>query len=251
MSLAQVIITLSYRRHAELVKNAHLFSGTLVVQGPDGVLSTKVFSSEDFTRMYTAVARELRTYPDAPVALARTDREGLAPFFIAEELRVLLRDDPVRALESMNPTLGGPVKTIRPLPALPAAYDALAESFGEEVYLRARGGCVEDPATGTWASLAYTLKTQQWSIRGAEDKASTWLPIRFPELVITNLEDEQLPEQLIKCSWAAARVIDILALKANRFFLPRLWNTEGQWISRTALKERLAAFTAAKKEVMS
>ena len=244
-------IILHYKRHPHLVEDKHPFSGTLELQDCEGnSLSRDSFVGIFFRQMMTDVSRKLREHPDAAVVLRRTDREGLHPIQLGEETRVLLRDDPVRAIRKMDVQPGQSVVGDE-LPmgkgTLRAAYDTLAAAFGERVYLRMRQGMIEDPVTGTWKSLAYGPKIG-WRIRGDDNKSGSWLPIRLEGVDLPEISEDAAPEELqgmmnnvaaalASCRWASIDVSDLLNHKANRFFLPREWNTS-RWIEWNALNER-------------
>jgi hypothetical protein len=254
-------ILLQHKRNPELVNDEHLYSGTLEAQDATGYsVESEGFIQMPFHKMMVMVSRQLRKYPEAMVVMHRTDREGLHPIQLGEETRVLLRDDPVKAIRRMNVQPGQPVRGDEDAvgqPTLRAAYDTLAAAFGERVYLRMRQGSIEDPITGTWKSLAYGPKIG-WRIRGDNNKSRTWLPIRLEGVELPDISEDATPDELrgvgdklaealASCRWASVDINDLLNHQAERFFLPRAWN-QGKWIGWNALNERYERYM---KEKMS
>lgn len=235
-------IVLGYSRHKELVEGEHLFSGFISLQGVEGnKLSHRTLTDLKYHQLMTEVSRDLQATPDAHVVLQRTERAGIAPMVLEEETRVLLRDDPVRAIAAMNVQPGSKAggTTVR---NGPSPFDAVAEEFGPRVYIRMRNGMFEDPVTGTWLTVAYSSKGKCWLIRADNNKSETWLKVGIPSLSLaTKVTDdmEEVGAELAKSCWATASVEDILQQNVNRFFLPRRWNTNGQWITRTELRKLL------------
>ena len=238
------LVGLEYSRHQELVNDEHLFSGYLTQYEGENVALRTSFGPVRFAAMMTELSRSLRTaLPDAAVTLLRTERRGARPLVLDEELRKLLRDDPVRAIRAMTVDVGSASKGSRPVPSV---FNAAAETFGERVYIRLRNGVFEDPCTGTNRSIAYSPKDGGWFIRGERDSVSSWLPVRLPELDGVDIDVsagmEAVGAELAKCRWATALVEDILKQNFNKYFLPRRWNTSGQWITRTELRTLLDAY---------
>lgn len=249
--MAEVIV-LHYARRPELVNDEHLFHGRLERQdGAGTVLNTHHFLGLPFHQMMTLVSRWLRDTPEVKVALQRFDQPGMVPVQLVEQLRELLRDDPVAAIRAMDPR-GHTSPPRMPVqgPVIRSGVDTLAEAFGERVYLRMQSGCVEDPLTGAFLSLAYGPKSG-WRIRGEGNSYLKWLPIQVENLggsvddtfLETNPQAaaQKLGELMAGARWASCLVEDLLSMPANRFFLPRQWN-EQQWISRRDLQQRLERF---------
>ncbi len=249
-------ILLSYRRHPELVDDEHLFSGSLELYTPSGSrLELLPFEQLSFNKMLSRVSEHLRQNPDAQVVLTRLEQTALRPIQLGEETRVLLRDDPVTAIRTMNVQAGQAPPTDQHRPVLRSAYDTLAEAFGLHLYVRMHTGYIEDPLTGKTASLAFGHKSG-WRIRGEGDSWTNWLPISLPELegqtVAFSADDDkaaqELAGQLARCKWAVISIFDLLERPGNKFFLPRLWNSHGQWITRQALNERLDKYNQEKAQ---
>lgn len=264
MSEVRTII-LCHKRNPELVDDRHLYTGYIDLQDSSGspALSRFDFVSLPFHKVMTRISQHLREYPDAAVVLHRLEREGLQPIQLSEDLRLLLRDDPVRAIWLMDEHSG---REVRPdvrasLNLIRSDYDTLADAFGERVYIRMRHGAAEDPVTGRWKTLAYGPKCG-WRIRGEKDSYGSWLPIQLEGIDIpvvkedANMEEVQLAMEdfatvLAECKWGSIAVKDLLDQPGHKFFLPRRWNTEAQWIGRQALQERLDTYLEERKEAQS
>ncbi len=243
-------IVLAYKRLPELVEDEHLFSASISLQDGEGsVVFQRSLADMEFHKMMTEVSRDLRESPDAHVVLQRTERSGIAPMVLEEDTRVLLRDDPVQAIAAMNiksgSKAGGTVVRSAPSP-----FDDAAEEFGLRVFVRMRNGMFEDPVTGTWKTVAYSSKGKCWLIRADNNKSETWLEVGIPSLSLALKVDdmEAVGAELAKSCWATVKVEDVLQQNTNKFFLPRRWNTHGQWIGRTELRKLLDEYNNRKDE---
>jgi hypothetical protein len=201
-----------------------------------------------FHQMMTAASRLLRKHEDAVMYLERTEREGLRPIRLEEDMRVLLRDDPVSAIDAMTVRTGSKVTPRLDPQASP--YDFEASVFSDVVYLRMKSGSVENPLTGRWSTLAAFVKTGEWAIRGEDNRSASWLRIKLPEFSGSLNDQQELADGLHKCQWATVRVEDLLKESTNKFFLPRRWN-KWQWISRRDLQQLLDQWNGNKNGEMS
>lgn len=247
-----ITIVLQHRRNPELVDDQHHFSGSVALLSPRGeVWDDDNFVALPFHQMMTMVARRLREFPDADVVLQRTDRRGLSPLKLGEDVRVMLRDDPAGAVRAMSVSTGQHVEVQVP-PTLRSSHDTLADAFGERLYLQMRRGYVADPLTGSYQQLSYGEKSG-WRIRGPGNSYEQWLPIRLEGVEVgvdpKAMSDDpgalmqELGKMLAELRWVSCSTEDLLSMPGSRFFLPRRWNAEGmQWISRQALRERLDQF---------
>lgn len=93
-------------------------------------------------------------------------------------------------------------------------HDALAESFGDAVYCRRRGGLVECPSCGRWEPVDEGLG------------ATCLLP--FTEVEST--------------SWFTVELAAVLAHDSEHFFFPRRWNSYRTWITKNALRQQHEQF---------
>lgn len=218
-------VTLSYKREGEA------FTGEL-----DGV----AFAGWSYARMMTEAHNELCKRPQAGLFITRTERAGLLPVQLEPQLLDLLRTDPARFIQanSLAPRTydmrgdrtsklaAGERYDIPKSVGLRACVDTLADAFGEHVYLRVRRGLsVEHPATGRWVSVSALhewLGTDATELLASE--AGGWLKVPTPYLLQT---------------------------PAQRFFLPREWNTYGNWIARAALHDMYEQFIKEKSRCQS
>ena len=77
MSEARTII-LHHKRNPELIRDEHLYSGSIDLQDSEGkpVLEGMDFIAMPFRKMLTHVSRYLREHPTADVIFRRLDRKG-------------------------------------------------------------------------------------------------------------------------------------------------------------------------------
>lgn len=264
MSEVRTII-LHHKRSPELVNDVHLYSGSIDLQDAEGksVLEGMDFIAMPFRKMLVHVSRYLRQHEDAAVIFRRLDRKGLRPLQLSEELRLLLRDDPVRAIRHMDVQLDEPVKPDAHAPAglIRSNYDTLADAFSERVYARMKNGAVEDPVTGHWKQLAYGPKCG-WRIRGEKNSYESWVPVRLEGVEIPDVREGASPDEvremmdelgvvLATCRWASMLVEDLLQQAAHKFFLPRRWNAASQWVGRNVLRARLDKYLREREEAQS
>jgi hypothetical protein len=248
-SIKTILVYVS-RNHA-LVNDEHTFVGSISFLDESGdVLHSYSFENALFHQYMTLVAGDLRETPDAQVVIQRRDRAGIPPMPLQEELRVLLRDDPVAAIDAMNIRVGqkGGGKIAR---LHSSEFDWMADLFGERVFIRMQNGMLECPVTGTWRPLAYSESKQVWLLRAEHDRSDAWLPVQMPSVAsqfVPNASLDTTAKVLAESCWATVSVEDLLQQPVNKFFLPRRWNTDGQWISRAALHERLQGYVDNKKE---
>jgi len=242
--MPETTITLLYKRHAELVNDKHLYTGKLsVAEGPNE--QSQDFLGFDFVKMMTTLSRALRAYPDARVLLLRTERPGLLPIPLEEEMRCMLRDDPVRAISIMD---FQPGSVVRPEDSRAATSTTLpVELFGPKIYLRMKSGTIEDPLTGRWGTLAYFTSSAEWAIRGPENRTDLWVRVKLTGQA-EGLTADTAAKLLPACEWAEVDVEQLLRLKYSRYFLPRQWNDHGAWISKDQLQKLVDNYS--KKESM-
>lgn len=241
-------IVLNYRR------NDATFDGTLTVVRDDGRTSVKPFSSKTFPQMLREVHLSLKEFPDYELIFSRSESRHFQECVIEEHLRVLLRDDPVAAIRELSPS--GVVVDLRTrqkiaarefgerttidspppgstLPSGPSplsvGHATIAESFGDEVYIRTRGELVECPCCGRW----------QGTLREYPTSTDMYCPCQFlvPGKVVTREGSTQ--------GWFAVRTQSLLSSNKERYFLPRAWNPGGAWIKHDDL---LTMFTSYMKE---
>ena len=238
------VILLSYKRAHELVNDEHLMSGSIELFNENEKLEDQyVFGEVSFARMMSAVSERLRQHREAKVVIHRLENSALHPIILGDEMRALLRDDPVAAIRTMHVKRGQ--RAMEAQPVLRSGFDTLSDAFGERIYLRLQSGMAEDPLTGKMLTLAYGEKSG-WRIRGDKDDWQSWLPIEMPGAPNT-MDGGELTDFLVTARWATVSVADLLATSESKFFLPRRWNPDGQWVTREALSERLEKFNKEKQ----
>jgi len=139
--------------------------------------------------------------------------------------------------------------TIQPKP-LRAGSDALAEAFGDQVYLRVRpdtafGLLVECPGCGRWVGFAMKAATQQFLVKcdkgcSSPSRSGTWVAIDD----LAPISKEENPR------WAKVSTEHLLTHNYARYYLPREWNTSGPWISHADLAKKHEHYTKEKKECL-
>jgi len=246
-------VVLCYRRNPQLVGGRHLFSFSLTEQTGRGVRGFALSMLHvEYRGMMLEVSRALRRHPAARVVMQRIDRENLKPVQLGEDIRTLLRDDPVAALRALDPLLACPTEPAA-TSLIRSGEDTLADAFGEILYLSVREGQVEDPCSGEYRGFAYGPE-KGWLIRGSEDKADAWLPVFLGAHDPPHPPGESVDvgSVLVSARWArvSAEVLCGFSngdfLRPDEFYLPRRWNEQGAWITREALRRRLEQF---RKEV--
>lgn len=258
-------LTMRYKRGHELVGNVHLFSGTIEwsCDVPKSPTQSKSFIGLKFSQMMSRLSEKLREHPDARVVLQRTDNKGLRPIQLGEDIRVLLRDDPVAAIRSMSPQVGQPVTQSgsdfsqrvsldMPKQRVRSGHDTLADAFGEEVYLEMKTGTIQDPETGHWASLGFEVKTGGFMIRKeGSNKSSEWLRIELVEGPAGPMDSPDFTSKLAQARWAKMKTAELLKRSCQRFYLPRQWNTSEKrpWITHEELRQKYQEYLEEKEKV--
>lgn len=233
MNVSSLILAMSRSEKLD-TEGQHRFSGYL-----DTVCVNKSENKrEEFTDLTYREAMKLlivaaREFIDAELYLSRLDQLPV-PIAIRFDCptATLLREDPVAFLRMMDPVLGRPQRldvsmstrkehpqVLKPQP-IPAGYDTIAESFGDDVYIRRRHlssdevALYESPLTGRWVPAG---EIGTWTV-GVNNR------------------------------WGRVMVKNLLSTDEPRFFLPRAWNKDGPWISREALQEKYDEFCKEREE---
>lgn len=211
----------------------------------EGQIENFKFFGWTYARMMTEAHRYLTDKPEAGLVMQRTDRVGLLPARLEAPLLKLLREDPagfIRA-NTLAPRVidltdgkktsklaDAEKQDIPKVAGLRHGHNALAEAFGERVYIRMKlrgsmGALYEHPGTGRWADLA---TVEHWLGRPQSTE-------------VFAMDDKQ--------GWMTLLVTDLLLVKASRYFLPREWNEHGNWISKEQLLMKLDKFNKEKSNV--
>lgn len=213
-------ITLEYQRAGSL------FSGRLVVHRDLASSEVLPFERACFEWMFLRLADSLRELPHADVVVSRTDREGLVPMPLDRRLVSELVQRPEETITALANPVGGPShvrgETVAcqppPSPVL-TGVEAQAEEFGEHVFVRVRRSQLECPGCGFWSPLPE---------EGTLFRCRKACRIELSTSVLDR--------------WATIAVEQLLASKAPSFFLPRMWNPSGLWISHSALQAKHATY---------
>jgi hypothetical protein len=219
-------IVLSYKREENLSTGAVTIEEVGV--GPRELFE---FSKMSFSSMIGLFASHLQQHPDAGAVILRTDREGLQPYHVNGDLLFMLRTDPVTAIRMLDaPEVTVRVRDVKELVdisdciktvPLPAGADTLAQTFGDEVYIRRRGTGglteVECPCCGHWARALFDETP-----RGRRILVACGGCARFHV-------------SFLGSSWAGVQTSEILHLNKDRYFLPREWNANGNWVTHKDL----------------
>lgn len=197
------------------------------------------FHAFAYVPMLSLFAKYLLEYPEAHGAIQRIDRPGLIRIDLADDEVKLFREDPVEAIRRRTfetqvihvgpEKIKAPEETVSMVPPLDAGYDARVECFGDVVFLRVnKQKEVECACCGAWAK---TLMLDNRFIYRCE--CGAWLTILDwkPDL-----------------RWAGVGVFDLLGCKEEKYFLPRQWNTDGNWIARNKLGEMFLNYTEEKQK---
>lgn len=197
------------------------------------------FEKLDFAHMMSRFSSELQEYFEDRAVVERTDRAGLQPMVMEPEVVRLLREDPVAAIKSM--TFGPVIVDARksklqdvpstffsPPSVIRAGYDALAETFGDELYIRYKDLVAECPCCGRWGVVKDGVLT-----------------CSFPRCKAT------FPISVRSKNWAAIQTSTLLESGSSNFWFPREWNKGRSWISYEELETKYKSFREAMKEVQS
>lgn len=224
-TLSSVTLTLRYRRLGVKVGDDFPYQGQFELfnagLGEDCILFDSLPFKDIVSRLHEIlIANPVLTR----VVFKRDDHEGILPMELGNDAISLLRADPVGAYRAM---------TFKNPSSLTVLGTAESNKFSRYVYVRVRGGNVEDPITGTSCCLAYGDK-YGWKIRGTTNRPEEWLPIST--LIDDAPEGVSSIERLVFIHWALIDVEDLLKTSHDRFFLPRSWNPEGAWIAKESLQ---------------
>ena len=232
-------ITLKYRRVE------HHYTGHFLYSVGDAVVQ------EEFTLEYREMLKRLCNILNqycpkealVVVTLQRTDRDGLLPVDLDATTVHLLRTDPVAGIAALTyekpsaPLTAVARKKIegavyQPEPVR-AGIDALAQAFGDEVYVRVRDGKVECPCCGFW--IRDILQVPAGGMGDMDVSCTKSCHNRFRLRIFSD--------------WASVPVAELLnATSADRFYLTREWANGQSWVSREMLRKRYNAYLREKAQ---
>jgi hypothetical protein len=212
------------------VAGAHdAWSGALVEGSlaDAGAKDLEQFESSTFASMIAKLAEHARRDPGARLVMQRTDRPGLRPHTLDPASAALLRTDTAAFVASMSVVVHVPDDRPRaPLPPiLVVGHDALADAFGDQLYVRRRQRQtmdeVECPMCGRWVPLK---SAEGWS----------WFDhCAYTISIETSLLDDR---------WLPIYAEALLSTNAPKFFFPRAWNEGRNWITHETLKNKYATY---------
>ncbi len=220
-----------------------LFTGCVLyneaVSGERGAISLTTFEKVSFSLMLARLAEQVTGFlgreEKIGVTIRRTDLKQPA-MRLDEETIFLLYADPVTVIRSLRPA---PTKIFvrRADPAsmspLRIGFDALAATFGDEVFIRRRGDQVECPGCGCWADISVSTP-------------DAWLPA---SICRSRACATKLPITLRGDRWASVETSSLLVdPDREKFFFPREWNTHGPWITREDFEAKRRDWITIKQE---
>lgn len=183
-------------------------------------------SKVPFAQMVMTLSTYLQVNMADRLVWRRTDRAALGDYVSPPaELELIknLPDEFIKATDQYD-NLRVVVRDSAPAERvkieLRTGYDTLAESFGENVYVRFRDdGCIECPCCGRWKA----------QLRGDH---------------VTTCEcNEHVYSVTHVGSWIEISTENLLTLvHVPRFYLPRAWNISGPWITHADLSRKLYVF---------
>lgn len=216
-------ITLSYERLDRTRCRARLST-------PDGRYAD--LEAITFEQMITAVRQTAQRFPASSIVFHRTDRQGLRPVEIDRQLTHLFRTGTQEeVMQALTPVQSPPIEEVlkrvraqrvrlaeNPPPVLPrppSGYPEFVDMFGDVVYARRSiDGLCECPVCGFFSPVGSDVFTCVKKCRN--------------DFRVVRLQH-----------WLRFSVADLLTCHTNRFFLPRMWNDPGPWISHRDLTSRL------------
>ena len=229
-------LLLAYQRRAELENDEHLLDGYLCVVDADAnvKLDKKELIGVNFAQAMSRFSEWAKQLPEARLFMLRTEQK---PVPIAVELDEVqckcLREDPVAFIKALSPPHRVVVRVsdevhpgdvVRQSP-IRAAHDTLADAFGDYVYFRRKGGKAESPFTGRWQDVVWGDSFHMLDGFGVvyeiESSGIDWMKISMANLL--SLPKGKKPEE-------------------TRYYLPRVWNTSGPWISHEDLRRKYEQF---------
>lgn len=213
-----------------------LYEGEITLDG----VKDCAFYDFTFAQKMRQVHLLLVQYPEAVVTLMRTDSPNLQPVMLDHVMTQLLRTDPASYIQAHtiphrvvdlthNPRKSALASRHVVPPGIRSGHATLADAFGDVVYLAWRSGKVEHPVTGRWVE---------------RHKLEVDVGLR----VVESIQPEG-----INPGWVTVRTEDLLGLRdgnATGYYLPRVWNEKGPWISREDLLQKYEQYKKARTECL-
>lgn len=229
-------LTLVYQPEDRLFTGRVLYGDA--ASGERGAATLSTFERVTFATMFARLAEQVSSFVEKgeaiEVAVRRTDL-GQPARRLDEKTVFMLHADPVSLIRSLSPS---PTRVFahRADPAttspLRIGYDAIAATFGDDVYVRRRADQAECPTCGRW-----TLLREISTGNTVTHCRSMGCAVRYPVVLRTD-------------RWVSLPVTALLAaVGIDRFFFPREWNNPGPWVTREVLEQKHKDWVAIKKEL--
>lgn len=234
------VVTLEYKRVQ------HHYEGLFRYADGQAEQMQQSFSmeyEEMLKRLCVILENTCEAEQEVDVVLQRTDRAGLTPVSLDKQVVNLLRTDPAAGVAALTYTppetpltavTRKRAETTQYVPApLRAGIETLAQAFGGLVYARVRDGKVECPCCGFWIRNVPQVPDGGMSdfIGVCAERCKMSLELR------------------VYSRWAAISTSYLLGLSADRFYLPREWNTGKPWISKADLQTKYDTFKKEKEKI--
>lgn len=237
-------IILEYKR-----VGGELSTGRILVNNEEAI----AFEGLPFRKMLESFAQQLRKDEANSVIFQRTDRPGILPYHLEEQVVALFCSDPVAAIDSMcpptPPSVAIDLSKKRDTPVVPqirAGFDTLADSFGDAVYTRFRGGKnsgAECPGCGMWVPVHVGM-VQLPELNEPSYGDPSMRCTRNPDCPLHN-QDVLV---VLSDRWAGMSIEMLLRTKATRFYFPRAWNDGRPWIRRKDIEKKYADYLNEKRK---
>jgi hypothetical protein len=205
------------------------FTGSVRLAG----LTDITFAGASFNQVLEFAGDALKRAPEARLVLKR--EEAPYPMVLPADIENLLRTDLQTAIDVLTVSprrVNINVQKQKVHVGIRHGHDTLADSLGEEVYIRARAGShgmqVEDPKTGRWVTVLAVTTTH------------------------TLIPPHRLRVHILDGFWAEVKTQELLASGATRLYLPRRWNPnyeKGGWIDRDLLAYMYDVYRKEKSDV--
>lgn len=219
--------------------DGQLFTGRVLYGdrgGERGAVTFTTFEKVSFGLMVARLAEHVSVFVEKEEKIGVTVRRSdlsQPPMRLDEGTILMLHADPVAVIRTLSPS---PVKVLlrrvdpATLSPLRIGYDALASTFGDELFIRRRGDQVECPCCGRWANIGVSTPNPASVCRSMACGA-------------------KLPVALRSDRWASLAITSLLVdPDREKFFFPREWNKPGPWVTREDLEKHNRDWSKIKKE---
>lgn len=184
-----------------------------------------------------ALSDQLKEYPGARLLFIRTDYSDTNPWLTHTAERDAIRDEPDKYIAA-NTGYDRRVLVRDQVPVsvrlnLRCSYDTLADSFGDNLYIRIRDdGKVECPFCGRWSAEVLDIANSIGPDGGPVSNLQCKCLSTFYETTMV------LPRAKVVGPWVELETLLLLSCTAKRFYLPRSWNSGSGWIAHDDLMQR-------------